>query len=384
MPKPNRVLRWIWRGTVAGLLFTAIVGALILTRASFISADHLYTTASLSEEVELQLQRMEHIVHRSASKERLDIYADYSEICGEGPEWDYGFYTFYALCLDALVRHDPERLPYAREQIDLCTRLMLQLPIEADDASIRAILDERDDEFNATLVSGYQCLVLGIRRALVGDDLYDDWMLGMSTALEEEIFSQLQRAASVYTSDQSTQLHAIWRVDQALGSDRTPLFDAWMATMQDKFIDEETGMLHSMVSIAPDRIDSPARTTSVAWSIIFLRDLFPEFAEQQAIALHEDRLHRVGSLTALSEFPEINPLNFGDMDSGPILLGISPAATGFGLSSLKLYGSKEDYTRVYRIFEMFGLPKTDEDGKYHYMGNGMGDAILLYSKIIQP
>ena len=42
-----------------------------------------------------------------------------------------------------------------------------------------------------------------------------------------------------------------------------------------------------------------------------------------------------------------------------------------------------EYTRTYRTFELFGLPKIDESKKYYRMGNGMGDAILLYSKMVQ-
>ena len=86
--------------------------------------------------------------------------------------------------------------------------------------------------YSASLVSGYQCLVLSIRSELVRDNLYDERMLGIADALDKEIRTQLQRCAGVYTSDQSTQLHAIWRVDQALGTDRRELFRLWMEVMQ--------------------------------------------------------------------------------------------------------------------------------------------------------
>lgn len=380
----HRIFRCLVKTCLATLALIVCIALLILIWASFISTDHLYDTRPFSEEVELQLMRMQQMIHESAVKGRLDIYTDYTEICGEGIEWNFGFYTFYALCLEELVKQDPSRAAYAAEQIDLCTRLMLQLPIDASDEAIETILEEAPEVYKASLVSGYQCLVLGIRHALVGDTLYDNMMRGISDALDKEIQVQLQRCGSVYTSDQSTQLHAIWRVDQALGTDRSELFKLWMETMQAKFIDPKTGLLHSMVSINPDRIDSIARATSVAWSIIFLADIFPEFTSQQYVALNKDRVRRVGSLAAAAEFSELNILDFGDMDSGPMLIGISPAATGFILGTHKLYGTPIDYTRTYRIFEIFGLPKEDHTGKYYRMGNGMGDAILLYSKIVQP
>ena len=64
-----------------------------------------------------------------------------------------------------------------------------------------------------------------------------------------------------------------------------------------------------------------------------------------------------------------------------MFLGISPSATGFGLCAHRLYGSRSEYARGYRVFELFGQPRTDDSGKYYRLGNAMGDAILLYSKI---
>lgn len=365
---------------VFGCLVVALV---IIGIGSRIQTDALFVQDSLSEEVELQLKRMRTMVQRSAEQDRIDIYTDYTEICGEGIEWNYGFYVFYALSLEALVERFPERREYAAKQIDVCTRLMMQISVNVSDAEIQAHLAEPGD-YAASLVSGYQCLVLGIRKKLVGDTLYDSKMTGIADALARELYIQLDKCGSVYTSDQSTQLHAIWRVDQTLGTDHSALFSLWMQTMQDKFIEPTTGMLQTIVSINPDKVISLPRTTSVAWSIIFLADIYPDFTAQQFAAMNADRVRRVVNLAAFAEYSELNLLDFGDMDSGPMLAGISPSATGFGLCAQRLYGTQADYTRTYRIFELFGLPKVDDSGKYYRMGNGMGDAILLYSKIVSP
>ncbi len=381
LPQPLR--RWfIYIPINLGILFGILTVAILLC-ASFISTDPLYTHDMIADEVEQQFKHMESMVQKSAELGRLDIYSDYTEICGEGIEWNYGFYVFYAMSLEALVKRDPSRAEFAANQIDACTRLMMHLPIEASETEIRKQLNE-PGEFAASLVSGYQCLVLAIRRTLIGDDLYDSTIQNMADALAKELRVQLQHCGQVYTSDQSTQLYAIWRTDQALGTNHAELFDLWLRTVQAKFIKPKTGLLFSLVSINPDRIDSPARATSVAWSIIFLADIYPEFAQQQYQALRKHRVRRVVNLAAFAEYPELNILDFGDMDSGPMLAGISPAATGFGLCAHRLYGTQADYTRSYRIFELFGLPKQDATGKYYQMGNGMGDAILLYSKIAEP
>lgn len=378
--KRSRTLRY------AACTCTVILLLLVVTvciRAALVRTDQLYDDSILSEEIELQLFRMQHMVQKSVLSNRLDIYTNYSKICGEGIEWNYGFYTFYALCLEALVERAPERAEYAAKQIDRCARLMMQIPSHATESEIARLLDG-PEPYAASLVSGYQCLVLGIRRKLVKDTLYDATIRGMAEALANEIRLQLQHSSGIYTSDQSTQLHALWRADQSLGTDHSETFRLWMDTMQSRFIEPETGLLYSMVSIGPDRYDSEPRSTSIAWSIIFLSDIFPDFAKQQYHALKQYRVRRFVNLAAFAEFPQLNLLEFGDMDSGPIILGISPSATGFGLCAQRLYGEEEDYIRSYRIFELFGLPRTDESGKYYHLGNGMGDAILLYSKLALP
>ncbi|MGJ8651945.1 MAG: hypothetical protein ACSHX8_01615 [Opitutaceae bacterium] len=379
LPRPFR--RWFIYLPINTFFIIGICIVGLIIKAAFISADKLFESNELPVEVKQQFQRMEWMVHNSAARGRLDIYTDYTEICGEGIEWNYGFYVFYAMSLEALVEQHPEKTDFAAKQIEICTRLMMQLPINANDEEIQKILNTPGN-YAASLVSGYQCLVLGIRHKITGDSLYDETILEMSRALAKELRVQLVSSGQVYTSDQSTQLHAIWRADQALGTDHSELFDLWIETMTSKFLEPESRLLFSIVSINPDRIDSAARATSVIWSTIFLADIYPEFAKQQYKALRKDRMRRVINLAAIAEYPELNPLDFGDMDSGPMLLGISPSATGFGLCSHKLFGTQADYTRCYRIFELFGLPKNDHTGKYYRMGNGMGDAILLYSKIV--
>jgi len=119
-------IRWLIRVSLILLLLIVMLAMLFLIRASFVSTDHLYQTKPISQEVEMQLTRLGNIVNRSAEIGRLDLYTDYTEIYGEGIEWNFGFYVFYALCLEELAKQDPSRMHYAIDQIDLCTRLMLR------------------------------------------------------------------------------------------------------------------------------------------------------------------------------------------------------------------------------------------------------------------
>ena len=287
------------------------------------------------------------------------------------------------MCLDALVEQDPTQLKYTQEQIDICTRLMLGFDQKATLKSIEEAFAS-PVEFNASLVSGYQCVVLSIRKELWKDTLYDPAIEGISEALNQEIKRQLERSYGVWTADQATYLYAIWRADEVMDTKRKAIRESWLKTMQANFIETDTGLLHSQVSTKPIRVDSPPRASSVAWTIIFLGEIFPEFSTRQYALLEAHRSRRVFSLSAFKEFPGLGIFRLGDLDSGPLILGFSPSATGFGLATQGLYGSQDVYQRCYRIFELFGFPLSDEKGKRYRMGNAMGDAILLYSKIAKP
>jgi hypothetical protein len=67
----------------------------------------------------------------------------------------------------------------------------------------------------------------------------------------------------------------------------------------------------------------------------------------------------------------------GDFDSGPIILGIGVAASGFGLGAAKIVGATEDYDTLARSSKIAGLPLIESiDGsKTHLMR-----AIALYAR----
>lgn len=376
----SRLLKVFARILKLSLVGAILLAGAILIVAAFIKAPNWNTNPAELPEVKAQFKWLEHVVARSCEQEKLDIYTGYYDICGQGLEWDYGFYVFYAMCLDALVQQDPTQLAYAQAQIDACARLMMGFD---QDASPQSIADSwsASDAFTASLVTGYQCIVLSIRKALWQDTLYDPAIRGISQALDTEIARQLDGCHGVWSSDQTTHLYAIWRADAVLGTNHQATRERWLKTMQTEFIEAETGLLYSQVSTRPKRIDSPPRATSVAWTIIFLDEIFPEFAAQQYALLEAHRSRRVLSLAAFKEFPGLGVFRLGDLDSGPLILGFSPSATGFSLVAQGRYGTHADYQRSYRIFEMFGRPQSDETGKHYRMGNAMGDAILLYSKI---
>lgn len=72
----------------------------------------------------------------------------------------------------------------------------------------------------------------------------------------------------------------------------------------------------------------------------------------------------------------------GDIDSGPVILGVSVSATGFALAPLRAYGHRAPFIRLYRTTDLFGLPDSSSWGspgeRFRFRTGGpIGNALLF-------
>ncbi|MSP56049.1 MAG: hypothetical protein EXR69_10655 [Myxococcales bacterium] len=72
----------------------------------------------------------------------------------------------------------------------------------------------------------------------------------------------------------------------------------------------------------------------------------------------------------------------GDVDSGPVILGVSVSATGFALAPFRANGHRAQFMRIYRTTDLFGLPDTigwgDPGGRFRFRTGGpIGNALLF-------
>jgi hypothetical protein len=67
----------------------------------------------------------------------------------------------------------------------------------------------------------------------------------------------------------------------------------------------------------------------------------------------------------------------GDVNAGPIVLGASVGATGFGLGAARMNGDRDLYRDLYRSAHLFGIPVESGDGTRFALGGALGNALLL-------
>ena len=66
-----------------------------------------------------------------------------------------------------------------------------------------------------------------------------------------------------------------------------------------------------------------------------------------------------------------------DIDSGPVVFGLSLSATGFGIGAARAHGDRGAFVRLHRTAWLFGAPSRSGTRRRWVGGGAIGDAILL-------
>ncbi|MBR7742899.1 hypothetical protein KC207_06290 [Phycicoccus sp. BSK3Z-2] len=139
------------------------------------------------------------------------------------------------------------------------------------------------------------------------------------------------------------------------------------------------GLLPHRTTLAGDVLDGPRATSSVLaaamWPVIDPVSAPGRWAAVRAAFL-VDRLGAVG----LSEYP-VGSDGDGDVDSGPLLLGVSLSATAVAAGAARANGDETLAVDLLRQGEVIGVPVTWR-GERRYAGGALpvGDAFLAWAR----
>jgi len=225
---------------------------------------------------------------------------------------------------------------------------------------------------------GYVGTALGAHRRLVPDSRYaaqhDAMVEGFAAALAAPVPTFRTYPGESYPADQAVVAGAVGLHDLALGDDRwSETLADWEARFRVAAVDAETGML--VQSLAPNsgaRVDGP-RGSGTAFAAYFLSFSNPALSADLYSALEHGRFLNYGGVR---EYPP-GVSGWGDIDSGPVLFGVSVSATGFGLAGARIHGDRARWQQSWRTATLFGVPIPRDGGRWFLTGGGLGNAILL-------
>ncbi|MFZ2901043.1 MAG: hypothetical protein WA004_20600 [Saprospiraceae bacterium] len=165
-----------------------------------------------------------------------------------------------------------------------------------------------------------------------------------------------------------------------------PLFQSELQGWTTKvkgLLDPATGLIPHAVAPKSGATLEGARGSSQSLMLCFLKDIDEDFARQQFQLYTEYFLEKRFGLPGISEYPE-GQSGRGDIDSGPVLLGIGGAASIAGQRAMGINGRWDAYEALRNSIQGFGLGLTLHAKKRYLFGKlPIADAFIAWSNSIE-
>jgi len=228
---------------------------------------------------------------------------------------------------------------------------------------------------------GHLNLMLGCYRVLGGDGRYDD----LHDRITAAMVRRMDRSRSVhvetypgeiYTSDNATGAASIAVHAAASGKAHGQTLHRFIQYTRDHLLDPQTGLVVFKVD-SQGRPWGTSRGCGVGWNSFYLPFVDPAFSSDQWSKLREHMIRRSSvGFWGVREFPD-GVLGFGDVDSGPLILGLSPSATGFSMAGARRENDAETLGRLMLTAEAAGTTWVGLTGSRYLAAPLVGDAIVL-------
>lgn len=304
-------------------------------------------------------------------------------------EWLFGTHMMAALGHGQLAAGEPHEREAHLRVMEACIERLLAPPQRAFDRAAWGSdpLDDIGTDRAHAAYLGYLGLVLSVHRTLAPHGryatLHDRVMAHLHDALVRSPIGLAQTyPGEVYPVDNASIIGALALHQRVTGADHREVLDAWAARLP-ALRDPDTGLL--VQAVAPDdaRVVDGPRGSGTALAVYFL-----SFADaEQSRSLYEAvRTHLRRDLLGFGAMREYPPgvEGRGDIDSGPVVLGVSISATGFSLAGSRIHGDRETFGALWSTAYLFGAP-VDRDGMRSFaLGGPLGDALMLALLTARP
>ncbi|MGW5571898.1 hypothetical protein ACWEVD_11910 [Nocardia thailandica] len=232
-----------------------------------------------------------------------------------------------------------------------------------------------------------------LRGAILTLDRTDPAEQRLFSARSEEIARAFEAAGTPFLPaypgqawpvDSTVALASLRLHDRLLGDRFGPVVQRWLREARAR-LDPATGLLPHRVSPTDGSPLKGARATSQTVIARFLPEIDAGFAaEQYARYRSEFVSFPAGFGPGLREFPR-GAGGAGDVDSGPLIAGVSLSATVVALGAARVNGDAALASALGAEGELLGVPVDLPGGKRYALGLlPIGDAFVVWSSTARP
>jgi hypothetical protein len=178
-----------------------------------------------------------------------------------------------------------------------------------------------------------------------------------------------------YPTDVAAVAAAIAVHQRATGKSHRRVIAHWAAQVERVQIDRESGLVIQRMGAASGRPHDAPRGSGTGLAAYFAGFADRATAERLTAGLlqHESTFFGFGAVREYASGYH----GGGDVDSGPVILGVSVAATGFSLAPARAHKKEDFFVRLYRTTHLFGVPSSSAGQTRFATGGPIGNALLL-------
>ncbi len=298
-------------------------------------------------------------------------------------EWLFGTYVMGAIGHGQVAHEHPEYRALAGERMERAIDGALSREGRAFDRAAWGTdpLDDIGTRRAHVAYLGYLDLALALHRQVDPESKF----IELEESITRHLAGLLERSATglvetypgeVYPVDNAAFIGALGVHDAVTGEDHRTLIRRFRAELRGRYISAETGLLYQSVARRDGRPVDAARGSGTALATYFLAYADPELSEQLWSAMRRE-LYRQGlGFGAMREYAP-GPGGQGDIDSGPVVLGLGVSATGFAIGAARAHGDRDAYRSLYATAALFGAPTETGDLTSFALGGPIGDAIMF-------
>jgi hypothetical protein len=359
----------------------AVVVALFLAKSLWVAG---YAPDGASERDDV-LARREHLLARTLSPS----YADDNSLTPGGlyaSEWQLVTLSMTALALTNIAFEQPET---RAEALNACETLVEQTLAPAMrafevDAWGSDPLDDLGAPDGHIGYLGHLNLVFGAYRILGGDQRYE----AQHRAVSDAIARRMRASPSwhletypgrIYTADNSVGVASLALYDIISGRSHADAIAGWVRYTRERLIDPANGIIVFAVNHRGEPLGR-GRGSAAGYNSIYLPFIDADLAAEQRDRVMEHMLVDMpfGGM-GVREYADGIGLG-GDVDTGPLLFGVSPSATGFFIAGARHAGDDALATGLLKTAEMAGFSAPCRTGRCYLLAPLVGDAIVLAAR----
>lgn len=295
-------------------------------------------------------------------------------------EWAFGTFTMAALGLGQVALAHAERAGTYAPAMETCAAQLVSRETNAfgteawGDFGFDGLPGGRGHAY-----LGYSNLALSMIRLLHPDTphakLHDDLTEALARRLAAAPHALFETyPGEAYPADVAMVAGSIALHDCATGAPERAFFPTWREAFS-RWIDPATGLLHQAGAWETGLPAGPPRASGTALAAFALSFLDRDLSRRLFEGLRRSQTGALG-FGAILEYGS-GPGGQGDIDSGPVVLGMGVSATGFTLSTAKLFADEALFTGLYRTADLFGVPVHRPGGTRFMSGGPLGNAVLL-------